>query len=269
MSLFGEAKQLFAESASTNDFISLDANIRIKEKLKEHILHKPFQILLLTGAPGVGKTYVAENLTEELGSSKVYFQKFPFATTVSFLSAVHSHFLPHVSLPEPCHRESLLASFKEHLAGSYIPAIIVDEIQLYKDEELEIIRMLSDTRLFRFIFIIHKLERQNLLAQSYFVSRTWGSLELEGLTPLESKLFITQKLTQNGLKESLPWLKNRQYSLLYKLSEGNLRVLCKLCYTMFEICEHYESHAPSLLANDTVPLRFIEMAALDLGVLHE
>ncbi|MGP1449589.1 MAG: AAA family ATPase [Wolinella sp.] len=267
MSLYTKAKNLFAQSSDIRDFIALDANIRIKEKLKEHILHKPFQILLLTGSPGVGKTYVAEKLSEELPSNEMYFQKFPFATTIGFLSSLHLHFLPDKVLPEPCTRESLLASFKENLR--HTPAIIIDEIQLYKNEELEIIRMLSDTRIFRFIFILHKLEKQDLLSQSYFVSRTWGSLELDKLTPSECQIFITQKLGQNKLSQLASQLGRRQYSRLYSLSGGNLRILGKLCYTIFEICEHYESNTPSLLASGNIPIQFIEMAALDLGLLHE
>lgn len=269
MSLFSQAKDLFTHSGNIADFVALETNITVKEKLKDHIYHKPFQILLLTGSPGVGKSYVVEKITEEIEPSWIYLQKFPFVTTISLLVALHEHFLPDVPSPSYPTREGILSSFREHWKKEHLPVVIVDEIQLYKNDELELIRMLSDTRVFRFIFVIHKLEKQDLLSQSYFTSRTWGKIELHRLTLPETKHFIKQKLIQGDLIEASAWIGNRQYDLLHRLARGNLRVLNKLCYTTFEISEYYEVQSPSLLADGTIPLRFIEMAALDVGVLHE
>ncbi len=266
---FVGAKDAFLHREGISDFVAFDTNIFVQEKLKEYILDKPFQILLLTGEPGAGKTCTAEKVVDDLGDEKCYFQKYPFSTIVSFLGTLHAHFLPTVALPKPYTREALLESLREHLSKDFVPTVIIDEIQLYKDYELEIIRMLSDTRLFRFVFILHKLERETLLSQSYFVSRTWGKLELKALTLKECEFFISQKLLHHGLGALQERFGKKQYALLYRFSRGNLRVLCKLCYTTLEICEYYEEHTPSKLARRRIPVQFIEMAALDLGVLHE
>lgn len=269
MSLFSQAKDLFAHSGNITDFVAFETNIAVKEKLKDHIYHKPFQILLLTGSPGVGKSYAIEKLTEEIEPSWIYLQKFPFVTTIGFLVALHEHFLPDFPLPPSPTREGILSSFREHWKRDHLPVVIIDEIQLYKNDELELIRMLSDTRVFRFVFVIHKLEKQDLLSQSYFTSRTWNKIEFTPLTLPETKHFIKQKLIQGDLAEVSTWMGNPQYTRLHRLAKGNLRVLNKLCYTTFEISEYYEVQSPSLLADGTIPLRFIEMAALDVGVLHE
>ncbi|MGP1580596.1 MAG: AAA family ATPase [Wolinella sp.] len=269
MGCFAGTKDAFVQHEGIDDFIALDTNIIVQEKLKEYILHKPFQILLLTGEPGAGKTCTAEKVVSDLGEDKCYFQKYPFSKIASFLGTLHAHFLPTIALPQPYTREVLVESFREHLSKDFTPTVIIDEIQLYKDYELEIIRMLADTRFFRFVFILHKLERQNVLSQSYFVSRTWGKLELKTLTPKECKIFITQKLLQNGLGSLQDKFGDRQCALLYRFSRGNLRVLCKLCYTALEICEYYEESTPSMLSDRRIPIKCIEMAALDLGVLHE
>lgn len=265
-SLFAQAKNTFLDAAESRDFVLLDGNIKARMRLLEQIHTQPFSILLLTGLPGVGKTYLAQEITQELsGSVPIYLQQYPFVSIIPFLQELHGIFLPGVALPTEQTRENLLESFRTNLHRP--PVIILDEIQLYAPQELEGVRMLSDTKLFRFILILHRVKKSDLLAETYFTSRIWSKIELPGLSRKEVALFVEKKLSRAGALGIKEHLNDSSFALLHDLSQGNLRLLGKICFKLFEICEAYEARKPSLLAQKRIPKQWIEMAALDLGVI--
>ncbi|DAB33340.1 MAG TPA: AAA family ATPase, partial [Sulfurospirillum sp. UBA12182] len=47
----------------------------------------------------------------------------------------------------------------------------------------------------------------------------------------------------------------------------NLRTINKLLYKVFEILEYYEKYKPSSVRG-SLKIKYIEMAAIDLGIIH-
>ncbi|HDX6328865.1 TPA: AAA family ATPase, partial [Campylobacter fetus] len=56
--------------------------------------------------------------------------------------------------------------------------------------------------------------------------------------------------------------------LIYKLTNGNLRVLNKLLYKIYEIYEYYEESRPSTIKNRRLLKKVVEMAAIDSGLIN-
>ena len=56
--------------------------------------------------------------------------------------------------------------------------------------------------------------------------------------------------------------------LIYNFTKGNFRESNKLLFTIFEICEYYDTHEPSKIDYERLPKKIIEMAAIKLGYVH-
>ena len=119
--------------------------------------------------------------------------------------------------------------------------VILDEAQLYPTELIEKIRLMADTRMFKFLFTIHKTENEDVLAKDYFQTRIWESIEL-GSANTNDKA--------------------------YELCSGNLRTLNKIMYKFYEICEFYEQNQPSKLSDENANIRILTMSALDAGLIN-
>ena len=53
-----------------------------------------------------------------------------------------------------------------------------------------------------------------------------------------------------------------------KLTQGNLRTINKLVYKLFEILEYYDTNKPSVLQTKSLDIKYLEMAAISLGMLN-
>ena len=58
MNPFSEAKNVFLEKVDTMDYIDLDINISARHRIEQLIAKVPFQIVILTGKPGVDRKSV-------------------------------------------------------------------------------------------------------------------------------------------------------------------------------------------------------------------
>jgi len=145
--------------------------------------------------------------------------------------------------------------------------VILDEAQLYPTEIIEKIRLMADTRLFKFLFTIHKTKNEDVLAKDYFQTRIWESIELSSADVGEIIIYLQRKLSQKNYDKYLKFDK-KDYECAYSFCGGNLRTLNKIMYKFYEICEYYEQYQPSKLNTDKANIMILTMAALDAGLIN-
>ena len=130
------------------------------------------------------------------------------------------------------------------------------------------IRLMADSRLFKFLFTVHKTEKEDLLAKDYFQTRIWESVEIDNATLGEIKTYIEKKLLFHNRFEYMNLFKEHHYRVILQLTQGNLRTINKLMYKLFEILEYYDHHRPSAIQANALHVKYLEMAGLSLGMIH-
>ena len=111
MNPFSNAKNVFLEKVDSMDYIDLDINIVARNKLEQLIQKVPFQIVLLTGQPGVGKSYLIQQLAKNISAESLHIQLFPFLSLNGFLAQLHLKFLPHIQINKNMTRDEFFKSF--------------------------------------------------------------------------------------------------------------------------------------------------------------
>lgn len=249
------------------DYISLDKSTIMYTKLVS-ALDKPLKLILFYGKPGTGKTFLLQKIYNDLNQKKhiVFFPR-PFFDEKIFLQTLYEQIFQKPS-PDFSHYNEFLLLLEKHITSPQdaIP-VLIDEAQLYPTELIEKIRLMADSRLLKFLFTVHKTEQEDVLAKDYFQTRIWEAIEIDTASENEIKTYIEKKLLFHHVGD-LHLFKTRHYTLIAKLTGGNFRTINKLMYKLFEILEYYDEHNPSVIKANALPLKYIEMAGISLGMLH-
>lgn len=265
---FTDIKSIFIEG-TVFDYINLDKSAVSYGKLIQS-LQKPLKLILFFGKPGAGKTFLLRKIYQDLRNKQpiVFFPQ-PFFEETQFLSSLYEEIFNDES-PNIQGYEHFLKLHKSHKKTDPKVAVTVllDEAQLYPNELIEKIRLMADTRLFKFLFTVHKTGKEDVLAKDYFTTRIWETIELPNSSADEMRLYLEKKLLFHGYFEFLSLFKNSQLRYISKLTNGNLRMFNKLLYKFFEIYEYYEDCKPSYIGGKTTKNKFIEMAAIDSGLIN-
>lgn len=274
MNKYTLAKELFIDNLESLRFINLD-----KSKIAYHkiitSLEKPLKLVLFYGKPGCGKTFLLHKIEKDLKekNKKIILLEQPFYSESGFYTELHKKiFNEHVEIEK---YEDFLNIFKSKITQTpeelkydgYM--IMLDEAQMYPNILLEKIRLLSDTRMFKFLFTVHKtIADEDILAQEHFTTRIWESIELSESSEDEIKTYIDKKLEtlKNGLDKG--FFNSKNYKFIYQITKGNLRTVNMLLYKAFEIYEFYEQERFSEFNNPKINEKVLEMAAIDKGLLH-
>ena len=140
--------------------------------------------------------------------------------------------------------------------------VILDESQLYPEILLEKIRIMSDSGLFKFLFATHEYIDKDILSRDYFKTRVWENIEMGSVDVGEMKVYLENKFKNNQFYYIFSKFTESQFEILNSLSKGNLRMLNKLMFNIFELYEYFDANQPTIIGGNTMVTKIIEMAAI-------
>lgn len=267
-------KNIFIDDSGIFDYVNLDKSTYAYHKVIS-ALKKPLKLVLFYGKPGSGKTFLLNKIYRDLSKScKVVFFPQPFFNESDFVNAIYEDIFEAKFDVGTC--ENLVTLYKQNFKinkMTKIPEVqtilLLDEAQLYPDILIEKIRLLADTRCFKILFTVHKTgEQEDTLAKDYFKTRIWDNIELDSSTYEEVVLYIEKKLSFHGFEKYCHMYNEDQLKMIHKFTNGNLRILNKFLFKVYEILEYYEENQPSKIRKDSGLTKVLEMAALDAELLH-
>ena len=268
--IYTNIKDVFIDEDESLNFVNLDNSISCYNKIVL-ALKKPLKLILFYGKPGSGKTFLLNKIANDLKEDKsLIFFPHPFFSEATFIEALCEQIYGK-KLEDINNFESFIKfyskdfSSKDEILKNQM-TVILDEAQLYPTELIEKIRLMADTRMFKFLFTIHKTENEDILAKDYFQTRIWESIELSSADVNEIIIYLQRKLSQKNYDKYLKFEK-KDYECAYSFCGGNLRTLNKIMYKFYEICEYYEQYQPSKLSGDKANIMILTMAALDAGLI--
>ena len=269
--IYTHIKDVFINEDEVSDFVNLDNSIACYNKIVS-ALKKPLKLILFYGKPGSGKTFLLNKIASDLKEDKrLIFFPHPFFSETSFIEAISKEIYGS-TLDNIDNFENFITHYSRNFNNKdeilqNQTVVILDEAQLYPTELIEKIRLMADTRMFKFLFTIHKTENEDVLAKDYFQTRIWESIELGSANTNEIIVYLQRKLEQKGYEKYLKFQK-KDYDKAYELCSGNLRTLNKIMYKFYEICEFYEQNQPSRLSDENANIRILTMSALDAGLIN-
>jgi len=78
----------------------------------------------------------------------------------------------------------------------------------------------------------------------------------------EMKVYLENKFQNNQFYYIFSKFTESQFEILNSLSKGNLRMLNKLMFNIFELYEYFDANQPTIIGGNTMVTKIIEMAAI-------
>jgi 4-hydroxy-tetrahydrodipicolinate synthase len=254
---------LFLDSEENSYFVPL-RNSRFYLSKLTNALANPFKIVLIHGEPGLGKSFLLQQFYNEHAENiPLFFYKTPTFTDAYALNTLYSYYYqktPHNSL----HKNAILDAIESKTTTPN--TIILDEAQLYEDETLEWIRLLSNKSAFRFIIAVHKIAHEDLLAKAHFKTRLFEMIELKPLTYEEMIFYIEKKLHHGDMIALFTLFKRSNFKRIHKYTKGNLRLLNRFLHALITLLYDEIDYTPKLFGS-VIKNRYIDAVAYDLGII--
>jgi 4-hydroxy-tetrahydrodipicolinate synthase len=265
--IFERPKSAFLDTVDLKNYIQFDRRITLYQTLKETV-GKPLKMILLYGKPGTGKSMLLAKLHKDLSkqSKKIFLYSTPLLDESTFLKSLASDIYA-VKYNGELNFTQFMKIANEH-AFEDTPIILLDEAQLYSDALMEKIRLLSDSRVVKFVIVLHKTQEEDILAKEHFKTRIWESIELQNADISELKLYIQKKIMKVNCFDIANMFNDKTAKKIYDYTQGNYRETNKLLYTLFEIYSWYEQNQPDKIGKNSISIKFLEMAAIQTGFIN-
>ena len=134
---------------------------------------------------------------------------------------------------------------------------------------MEKIRLLSDTRVVKFVITLHKTENEDVIAKEHFKTRIWEVIEMSNANEYDLELYIQKKMIKKGFVEVSNNIKKNDIKYIYSHTHGNFRETNKYLYTIFDIYDYYNKNEPKKISENKFSRKILEMAAIRLGYINE
>ena len=266
-SRFENVKNIFIDSVERNNYINLKS-VEHNYQLLEESLDKPLKMILLFGKPGTGKSMLLNKLYHNLKENReIFYFDAPILSEKEFLRRVYESISKKEVPKELRVNFDGLLRFCQKLKGEREIIFLLDECQLYSEALMEKIRLLSDTRVVKFIITLHKTDNEDLIAKQHFKTRIWEVVELSNANEDDLNLYIQKKLIQKGFVEISNLIRKKHINFIYSYTNGNFRETNKFLYTLFDIYEYFDENRPHKVSSKKFSKKFLEMTALKLGYI--
>jgi len=265
---FEEIKNIFVDSVDKDNYVELES-ATYNYKILESSLEKPLKMVLLFGKPGTGKSMLLNKLYHNLKESKeIHYFDAPILSEKEFLRRIYES-ISGKNIPQNMRVNfDGLLRFCQNLKGEREITFLLDECQLYSEALMEKIRLLSDTRVIKFIITLHKTEDEDLIAKEHFKTRIWEVIEMSNANEYDLERYIQNKMIKKGFMEIANLIQKKEIKYIHAHTQGNFRETNKYLYTIFDIYEYYDIHEPNKISDRRFSKKILEMAALRLGYLH-
>ncbi|MEY4504709.1 MAG: hypothetical protein RL154_1005 [Pseudomonadota bacterium] len=272
MSDFLKARAIFEDENKpytpySNAYILVPSLKRAHATLIESI-RQPLKIIMLYGAPGSGKTALLNRLSYDAKSINnkamlLYFT--PTFANIEELRKIYNNYADS-KIADSATFFDILTAFNANFEKDFF-LVLLDEAQLYSEHEMELIRLLADTRVFKFIISLHKLEDEDQLAKAHFQTRIWESIFLKPFTKDELKFFVEKKLLANDLAHILSAFDDNFYKKIHRWTKGNIRESMKFFYKLFDFYIYLDENAASHINRTKFSHKSLEMFAIHAGYI--
>ncbi|WP_456383508.1 AAA family ATPase [Hydrogenimonas sp.] len=259
-----KASEIFEDRVDRDDYYDAASSELSRTTLLSLLKERKREPIFLLGDPGVGKTKMLHTLKRILvreGDERIVIHlEEPFFDPRTFLRrlAKECGLDPEGSLEEL--KERIVRHFMEndHL-------VMIDEAQLMDEASMEFLRILSDTKAFRFLLSMHRMEGEEILKKAHFRSRGHKVVEIGRLDRTEVGEYLVSTLSREGLDEVAAMLDKRTVRRIHRYSEGNFRNVKRMAQVLFELMEYARNNGMKRFRKPNACL--LEMAAIDLGLI--
>ncbi|MDX9813295.1 MAG: ATP-binding protein [Sulfurimonadaceae bacterium] len=262
------SRDVFLDVVDSREYVQFDRISGIYSSLIESI-KKPLKMVLIYGEPGTGKSMLLSRLYDNFSANyKVSLYSTPILDEGEFYKLLAQDIFDMRYDDELNFTQFMKVVKSKEGELESTPIVMLDEAQLYPEVLMEKIRLISDTRVIKFVIVLHKTQKEDLIAKEHFQTRIWESYLLENTSSAELKLYIQKKLMKSNLLDVAAMFSKKSVELIHKLTQGNLRDTNKLLYTLFEIYMFYSINKPRVINQKEISRDIIEMAAIHTGFLN-
>jgi len=269
-SKYNDIKNIFIDTVDKDNFVELETT-SFNYQILEESLDKPLKMVLLFGRPGTGKSMILNRLYHNLKDSReIHYFEAPILSEKEFLRSIYES-ISSQKIPQNMRVNfDGLLKYCQNLRGQREIMFLLDECQLYSEALMEKIRLLSDTRVVKFVITLHKTENEDIIAKEHFKTRIWEVIELKNASVEDLEIYIQKKLLKKGFVEVSNMISKRDIKFIHACTKGNFRETNKLLYTVFNIYEYYDLYRPEQIKKRaTLSKKILEMAAIKIGYIND
>lgn len=262
---FDAAKELFKDTIDPAlYFDSVSAEIA-KNKIEDAIMERNAPLIFIIGDPGVGKSYILKLINHKISQSQLtVFIDHPFFDKRDLLKMLYD------AKGLAFNKEINFNTLKDELLKAYEGtnhAIFIDEAQLLNEEQFELIRILSDTKVFQFVLSMHQEEGALILQKKHFKSRTKIVIEYGNLEESEILRYIQSVLISHTYGEIASMFSKNEAKIIGRYAKGNFRTIKKFLYILMKLLSYAKKNG--LTKYQKLNSCLLTMAALDIGLIND
>ena len=267
-SQFEGVKNIFIDAVEKSSYVELET-ATYNYSILETSLLKPLKMVLLYGKPGTGKSMLLNKLYHNLKESReIHYFNAPILSEKEFLRSIYEAMSSQIIPNNMRVNFDGLLKYCQKLKDKREVVFLLDECQLYSEALMEKIRLLSDTRVIKFVITLHKTEDEDIIAKEHFKTRIWEVIEMQNADEYDLELYIQKKMIKEGFVEISNTIKKKDIKYIHSHTKGNFRETNKYLYTIFDIYEYYEKNEPQKISEKKFSKKILEMAAIRLGYIN-